>query len=290
MKRPFKQRPPSAFSQTHSEIMNQVDAPFLGEGKFRHSFEAAIDTISPDPNQPRRSFDDAGLNDLAESLKVQGQLQPILLRQDPAHRDMWIVVAGERRWRAAKLAGWTSILAIPHEGNSASAALMENLMRVDLSPAEEARGIKNLLDHNNWSQRQAAKELGMDQARISRAMRVLSLPDEFLDLAGKADVPMNVLVGIARVDDVAHREGLMRRALTGELTVASLNKHRATAESHVEKATSPRPVSRPRVNISKTAPKIIEMLNEAGNNNTEFSKAEIAALRSLYEALNKIVG
>ncbi|MBM3099280.1 ParB/RepB/Spo0J family partition protein [Gluconobacter cerinus] len=290
MKRPFKQRPPSAFSQTHSEIMSQVDAPFLGEGKFRHSFEAAIDAISPDPNQPRRSFDDAGLNDLAESLKAQGQLQPILLRQDPTHRDMWIVVAGERRWRAAKLAGWTSILAIPHEGNSASAALMENLMRVDLSPAEEARGIKNLLDHNNWSQRQAAKELGMDQARISRAIRVLSLPDEFLDLAGKAAVPMNVLVGIARVDDMAHREGLMRKALEGELTVASLNKNGAAAEPHMEKATGPRPVSRRKLNISKTAPKIIEMLSEAGNNNTEFSKAEIAALRSLYEALTKIVG
>ena len=130
----------------------------------------------------------------------------------------------------------------------------------------------------------------MDQARISRAIRVLSLPDDFLELAGKAAVPMNVLVGIARVDDMADREGLMKKALTGELTVAALNKHGATAEPHVEKVMSPRPVTRRQLNIRKTAPKIIEMLSEAGNNNTEFSNAEIAALRSLYEALTKIVG
>ena len=290
MKRPFKQRPPSAFSQTHSEIMSQVDAPFLGEGKFRHSFEAGIDKISPDPNQPRRSFDQAALDELAESLKAQGQLQPILLRQDPSHRDMWIVVAGERRWRAAKLAGWTSILAVPHEGNSTSAALMENLMRVDLNPVEEARGIRNLLDHNKWSQRKAAVELGMDQARISRAIRVLSLPEEFLDLAGKSAVPMNVLVGIAREDDTVCREGLMRKALAGELTVASLKNKSAAEEVQMEKAVAQGANRRRRLNIAKTAPKIIEMLRQAEENNTAFSTADIAALRSLYEELSKLVG
>ncbi|GBR48296.1 ParB/RepB/Spo0J family partition protein [Neokomagataea thailandica] len=290
MKRTFKPRPASAFAQTHSQVMEQVDVPFLGDGKFRHTFEASIDQVIPDPNQPRRNFEQASLEELAVSLKQQGQLQPILVRQSPENSEKWIIVAGERRFRAAKLADWTSILAIPHDGNSTSAALIENLMRVDLNPVEEAKGIKNLLDYNQWSQRKAAAELGMDQARISRAIKLLSLPESFLEKAGAASIPMNVLVGIARIDDQARREKLMEKALSGEVTVASLNERNFSIEPDRKDGQSNPDRQLKAITIEKMAPKIIKVIRDFEVKNVKFSEEDMSALRLLHAELTKLVG
>lgn len=282
MKRPFKERPQSIFSRNHAETMAKIDAPFLGEGKFKHSFEVQIGEVAPDPDQPRRHIDPSQISELASSLKAYGQLQPILVREDPSDRTHWIIVAGERRWRAAQEAGWTSILAIPHTGDARSAALVENLLRVDLQPAEEAQALANLIEHNGWTQRQAATEMGMDQARISRCLQILSLPADFLDDAGRAGVPMNVLVGIAREKAPDRRKNLMERALSGELTVAALNK---PDSSHKDDQKAKKPVSSKGSPV-KRFPKLVDQLRKETAN---LSEADCGTLQQVISDLQAIL-
>ncbi len=108
----------------------------------RQSFAVAVAAIRPDPRQPRKSFPAAELEALARTMADQGQLQPILLRRDPEAADHWIIVAGERRWRAARLNGWERLRAIEHDGDAETAAMIESLQRLDLTAIEEARGLQ----------------------------------------------------------------------------------------------------------------------------------------------------
>jgi len=157
----------------HSPILGAVTT-MIGEAsgtlvtngsRFRHSFEVDVAAIQPDPAQARKRFDDNDIAALAATMAEQGQLQPILLRRDPASRKSWIIVAGERRWRAAQRNGWATLLAMEHDGDSDVAALIENLQRVDLSPVEEARGLRRLLTIKGWSQDRAADALGKAKAK-----------------------------------------------------------------------------------------------------------------------------
>ena len=107
---------------------------------FAHSFEVDVSLVDPDPDQARKAFDEGSIAALAESFKAQGQLQPILLRHHPSKRGHWLIVAGERRWRAARQLAWPMVLAIEYSGEHEVAALVENLQRVDLNIVEEANG------------------------------------------------------------------------------------------------------------------------------------------------------
>lgn len=203
-----------------SVIGAATDGLVTQDSRFRHSFEAPLDRIRPDPAQPRKRFDEAEIAALAATMAAEGQLQPVLLRQDPERRGGWIIVAGERRWRAARRNGWPSLLAIAHEGDAELAALLENLQRVDLAPVEEARALKRLLARRGINQGRAAEMLGRSPAEISATLRLLTLPEDFL--AEAPAVPRNVLVELARLEDGPVRERLIRLARAGELTVRAI--------------------------------------------------------------------
>ncbi|MDJ0390409.1 ParB/RepB/Spo0J family partition protein [Roseomonas sp. E05] len=209
-----------------SAIGAASDGLVPGDSRFRHSFEAPLARIRPDPDQPRKHFDPAEIAALAATMAAEGQLQPVLLRRDPEQRGGWILVAGERRWRAAQHNGWTSLLAIEHTGDAALAALLENLQRVDLTPAEEARGLQRLLAERGMSQAAAASLLGRSPAEISATLRLLTLPEDFLERA--ASLPRNLLVELARLEPGSLRDRLLRQAEAGSLTVRALRAARAT--------------------------------------------------------------
>lgn len=195
-----------------------------GDSGFRHTFEAPVGSIEPDPEQPRRTMDEVGLRQLAATMDERGQLQPILLRPHPDRRGIWLIVAGERRWRAARMLGWRNILAIEHDGDPEVAALLENLQRVDLTVVEEARGMRRLIDAKGWTQAKAADAVGRSKGEISAVLRVLTLPPEILDevLTSELDLPRNVIVELARVSDVNELRRLVRLAREGGLTVRAL--------------------------------------------------------------------
>jgi ParB family chromosome partitioning protein len=201
--------------------------------EFNHTFEVDVELIRPDPKQSRRQFDQNALAALAATLEGEGQLQPILLRPDTERHGQWIIVAGERRWRAAKMNGWKKLLAIAHNGDAEVASLLENLQRVDLTPLEEARGINRLLTEKGWTQEQAARALGKPKSDISGTLRILSLPEDFLKevLTSEHMPAKNVLIELSRISDPTILSVLMSLASEGSLTVKAIRTaHGATKQ------------------------------------------------------------
>ena len=139
--------------------------------------EVPLDEISPNPNQPRRNFEAAGLEELASSIRSSGVLQPVVARKTPHGYEL---IAGERRWRAARQAGLERIPVIVREATDAESlelALVENLLREDLNPIEEAKAYQRLLADFGWSQEELSQKIGKDRATISNTLRLLRLPD-----------------------------------------------------------------------------------------------------------------
>src|ERR1044071_6011330 len=139
--------------------------------------ELPIDAITPNPKQPRKSFDDKALWDLSESLKQSGLLQPVVVRR---FGEAYQLVVGERRWRAAKMAGITRIPAVIRDATDAETlelALVENLLREDLNPMEEAEAYQRLLAEFGWTQEELAPRLARDRSSVANALRLLRLPD-----------------------------------------------------------------------------------------------------------------
>ena len=137
-----------------------------------------VETIAANPNQPRRAFDEAELDALSQSIRANGVLSPILVRASGAER--YEIIAGERRWRACKLAGLRQIPALVREADDPQAlelALLENLQREDLNPIEEASGYRQLLDDYGFTQDALCTRLGKARPTLTNAMRLLSLPD-----------------------------------------------------------------------------------------------------------------
>ncbi len=210
-------------------------------GRFRHSFEVDTAAISPDPTQARKTFDMEEIAGLANTMADQGQLQPILLRRDTDTRGRWIIIAGERRWRAAQLNGWSTVLAIEHNGDPEVAALIENLQRVDLSPVEEARGLQRLIAEKNWSQDRAAAALGKSKSDVSAMLGILDLPEELLDrvLTSELLVSKNVLIELARVEGEGVQKRLVKLAMEGGLTIRAIRQARSIAEKPEPAAAEP---------------------------------------------------
>ena len=139
--------------------------------------ELPIDAIAPNPKQPRKDFNDKALHDLAASLTQSGVLQPVVVRR---LGEGYQLVVGERRWRAAKLAGLTRIPAVIREVTDAQSlelALVENLLREDLNPIEEAEAYQRLLAEFGWTQEDLAERVSKDRSTISNCLRLLKLPD-----------------------------------------------------------------------------------------------------------------
>ncbi|HVN02524.1 MAG TPA: ParB/RepB/Spo0J family partition protein [Caulobacteraceae bacterium] len=171
-----------------SALLDEVEAP-PEAARSAGGAELAIETVKANPRQPRRHFPQEELEELARSIREKGVLQPILVR--PAmYAGEFEIVAGERRWRAAQMAGVRAIPAIVRSLSDAEVleiAIVENVQRADLSPIEEAEGYKALIDQFGRTQAQVAETVGKSRVHVTNALRLLQLPSPVLDLlrAGK---------------------------------------------------------------------------------------------------------
>lgn len=145
--------------------------------------ELPVELIAPNPKQPRRDFDEEALQALAGSLGEQGLLQPVLVRPKPG--GTYELVAGERRWRAARIAGLAKVPALVREREDAAAleaALIENMAREDLNPIEEARACAALVEELGLSRKEIGRRVGRSRVAVSNLVRLLDLPDEAIEL------------------------------------------------------------------------------------------------------------
>lgn len=143
-----------------------------------------ISEIEPRKSQPRKNFDSESLRELSDSIAAHGVIQPILVRERDSG-GMYEIIAGERRWRASKMAGLTEIPAVIFDGDdlkAAQVALIENIQREDLNPLEEALGYRDLIERFGLTQEQVAAQVGKSRPTITNLMRLLELPDEVLDM------------------------------------------------------------------------------------------------------------
>lgn len=149
----------------------------------------AISEIEPNPGQPRREFSPEALSELAQSIGEHGVLQPLVVRPRPNGR--YEIVAGERRWRAARIAGLSEVPVVVRELTdleSLEIAMVENLVRADLNPLEEALGYRTLMEQFAMTQERVAQRVGKSRPAIANALRLLTLPDEVLEMLRAAEL------------------------------------------------------------------------------------------------------
>ena len=184
--------------------------------------EVPVAAVEPNPYQPRKEFDPQALNDLVESIRAEGLLQPIVVR---AVGDKFQLIAGERRWRAfqqLKLKTIPARVMTSSDASSASLALIENLQRADLNPIEEAHGYASLIRDFDLTQDAAAQRVGKGRATVANSLRLLSLDAEIQGYLGKGMLSVGHAKVLLGVENAAERVVLARRAIEDGMSVRAL--------------------------------------------------------------------
>lgn len=186
--------------------------------------ELDVGSLEANPDQPRKRFDEEALRELAESIRKHGLIQPITVKQlDDS--DRYIVVAGERRWRAHQLIERDTIFAIRTEGSPDEIALIENLQRQDLHPLEEAEALSKMMKRHGYTQEQLSKVIGKGRTTITELLSLNDLPDEVKEDCLTSDIPSkSLLIEIARVPDHANQLALWSKVKDGQFTVKQARK------------------------------------------------------------------
>lgn len=202
-----------------------------------------IAEIEPNKGQPRKNFDREALESLAASIREQGILQPLIVRSLPTGN--YQIIAGERRWRASKMAGLSEVPVIVRDDLSEEQvmqfALIENLQRENLNPIEEAMGYKELMDNYSMTQEQLAKTVGKARSSIANSLGLLSLPKGVKDLLADGSLSAGHCKALKSIKDSALMTEIAHRAAAGEISVRGIEaiaKREAAAEQ--EKAEKPK--------------------------------------------------
>ena len=226
-----------------------------------------LDLISPGAHQPRRVFDEAALEALAGSLRERGVLQPVLVR--PVVGGTYELVAGERRWRAAQLAGLESIPALVRERDDAEAleaALIENMAREDLNPVEEARACAALVEELGLTREDVGLRVGRSRVAVSNLMRLLDLPDEAIELIERGELTEGHGRALLLATDHADRRALARATVAEGWSVRALEaRARAANEPALAhpRSTRPRAADTPHPDQLAAAARITDELGSA---------------------------
>lgn len=201
-----------------------------------------IGDVDPNPNQPRRRFDQAALKELADSIRQVGILQPILVSERGGR---YHIIAGERRWRAARMAELEQIPAIVRDMDTVSrmeAALVENLQRENLNPIEEAVAVRALMEECGLTQEAAAERLGRSRPALANLLRLLSLPEKVRDMVRDGELSAGHARVLAGLDDDRRCEALAQRAVAEGWSVRQMEQAAQDEPTAQKKARRAKPV------------------------------------------------
>jgi ParB-like partition proteins len=200
-----------------------LDSVFGGKKEIVQAFakgeatgEIAINDLIPNPYQPRKTFEPAKLKELVNSIRESGVIQPLIVRKAG---EKYEIVAGERRWRAAKEVGLDFVPAVVRKYDDATmmeVALIENMQRSDLNPMEEAEGLRNMMEKLGITQAEVAKKMGMSKTAVSNALRLLNLPDSIRKFVEKGDMTMGQVRPLFGVGDEKRMEEMAMQIVTND--------------------------------------------------------------------------
>jgi ParB family transcriptional regulator, chromosome partitioning protein len=190
--------------------------------KTKNAFDVPVDKIVPDPNQPRKVFTPEDLQDLSDSIRARGLLQPIRVRWDEG-REKYAIVAGERRWRAAIMAGKATITCVIVEGEMTESEilhdqLVENCLRANLQPVEQAKAFKTLMDAKDWNAARLAEELHIRDSTVFKALAILELPREVREQVAAGEIKPATAYELSQLDRPQDQVELAERVITERLT------------------------------------------------------------------------
>ena len=202
-----------------------------GEPELAH---LPVDQVHPNGKQPRRHFDSASLGGLADSIRNQGLVQPVVVR--PRLEGGYELIAGERRWRAAREAGLATVPAVVREADDRDTLLLglvENVAREDLSPVEEARAYAVLIDEFGLSLGEVADRVGRSKPTVSNRIRLLELPDDILAMIGRHELTEGHARAVLSIPDDADRRRLAKRIVAEGMSVRAAERAHARAAHRV---------------------------------------------------------
>lgn len=209
----------------------------MDESKDRYE-EIDITLLDPNPEQPRQVFDKSHLQELSDSIKHNGVIQPLIVTPQG---ERFIIIAGERRWRASKLAGYKVVPAIVRKiekGKMLSLALLENIQRQELNPIEEALAYSKLLEDNNFTHETLAVKMGKNRTTISNTVRLLKLPEAIKDKIQDGLLSFGHARCLITVDANEHLDKLADKCIQGQWSVRELEKRIALQRSRATRRRS----------------------------------------------------
>jgi ParB family chromosome partitioning protein len=212
-----RESPQSSVSSGRAE-----NSRYRGIERLKGASEIPVDRLTRDPSQPREIFDEASLQELVESIETMGVLQPVRVRWDE-ELAMYVIIAGERRLRAAKMAGLKAVPCVIQEGELTDSQrlmeqLAENIIRADLQPVEQAKAFRRLMDLNGWSARQLAREMHIADANVVRALALLELPQTVQMQVEAGRLAPSVAYEVSRLDSAEEQATLAEKIVTEKLT------------------------------------------------------------------------
>jgi ParB family chromosome partitioning protein len=237
-------RAPRALHGAAPPATAQAPPRLQGVVRSRDAVEIPLDRIERDPDQPREEFGVEGLERLARSLETRGQLQPIRVRWDEG-RGVYVIVYGERRWRAARMAGLSTLSCIlmdqlAEPGELLALQLIENALREDLRPLEQARAYQALLELRGWSARQLAAELAINPATVTRALALLELPAAVQERVEEGTLAPATAYEVSKVEDPTLQAEVAQAAVS-----EGLRRSEVAELVQAVKARRPAPAARP---------------------------------------------
>ena len=219
------------------DFYSLFDDNMVGESKKSAAEMLRISDVEPRSDQPRKVFERESLEQLADSIGTYGVLQPIIVRENGALKGTYEIIAGERRWRAAKMAGLSESPAVildSDELKAAQVALIENVQRENLNPLEEANGYRMLIDRFGLTQEQVASQVGKSRSAVTNMIRLLDLPESVCEMVRSGELTQGharALLGLDRDEDVLPlAERIVTKQMSVRDTEAAVKKLNAVAE------------------------------------------------------------
>lgn len=248
--------------------------------------ELDVDSIAPNPDQPRQTVDPVALAELVTSISRQGLLQPILVRRAG---EQWVLVAGQRRLAAVRQLGKPTIAAIVTEGNPLEVALVENLQREALGPFDEAAAIRRLMERHRWTQVEVGEALGRKQSSISAILALERLPERIRDEYPTSDrVGRSLLIELAQMGDAQAQLSMWEQIRAGGVTVRDVRQGRK-AEAAPVRARAPEPVDQELHRLSVGSERLLDGLRKLDAERLQGGGDLLERLSVLHQALGRLL-